>query len=183
MKIDKNFVSELKAIPPREMLKHLRADDRPHFNTFWSLGNEIKPADLYCYLYARFGPPNGIQNILREDTSDNLIHWEWELLSQGCIMLIQGQNFRTDIWLSGEEQPPEALKALVLALRETFHVYGPGMGKVRKSLEHWIEFVNPYQRIRRSIESLTKELESIGIENDLNYKRDLRDYESPKAWS
>jgi hypothetical protein len=183
MKLNTNFVAELEAIHPKELIKQLQADDRPHFDTYWTLKNEIKPADLYCYLYARFGPPNGIQNFLRGDTSDNLIHWEWALHSQGCIMLVQGQNFRTDIWLSGEEQPPEAQGALILAIKETFAAYGSDMGKVRKALEHWIEFVNPYQRIRRSIESLTKELETLDIGDDLKDKKDLRDYESPQAWA
>ena len=115
MKLNKSFVAELEAVHPRELIKQLQADDRPHFNTYWTIRNGIRPADLYCYLYARFGPPNGLQNFLRGDTSDNLIHWEWTLHSQGCIMLVQGQNFRTDIWLSGEQQPPESQGALISA--------------------------------------------------------------------
>ncbi len=183
MKLDADFVGELETIHPKELMKQLQSDDRPHFDTSWTLKNEIKPVDLYCYLYIRFGPPNGIQNFLRGDTSDNLIHWEWALRSQGGIMLVQGQNFRTEIWLSGKEQLPEAQGVLISALKETFATYGSDMGKVRKVLEHWIEFVNPYQRIRRSIESLTKELEALDVGDDLKDKKDLRDYESPQAWA
>lgn len=35
------------------------------------------------------------------------------------------------------------------------------MSKSRKALESWIEFVSPYQRLRRSIEQLVSELEQL----------------------
>lgn len=183
MKVDADFVRELETIHPKELMEQFQSDDRPNFATIWTLKNEIKPVDLYCYLYARFGPPNGVQNFLRGDHSDNLVHWEWALRSQGNILLIQGQNFRTEILLSGKEQPPEALDALISALKEAFANYGSYMGKVRKALEHWIEFVNPYKRIRRSIESLTKELDALNVGDDLNNKKDLREYESSEDWA
>ncbi len=75
MKLDSNFIENLVAVDPRELVEQLQSSDRPHFDTHWKLLNEIKPVDLYCYLYGRFGPPNGIQNIFRGDHSENLIHW------------------------------------------------------------------------------------------------------------
>ena len=99
------------------------------------------------------------------------------------IMLIQGQNFRTEIWLSGKEPLSDEREVLISSIRETFPTYGSDMGKVRKALEHWIEFVNPYQRIRRAIESLSKELELLNVGEELEDKKDLRDYESPQAWA
>lgn len=183
MKLDADFVNDLETIHPKALMELLQSDKRPHFDTYWTLKNEIKPADLYCYLYARFGPPNGIQNFLRGDHSENLIHWEWALRSHDLIMLIQGLNFRTEIWLSGNEQPVSAQDHFVSAVKETFAAYGSNMSEVRKALEHWIEFVNPYQRIRRSIESLSDELEALNIGEDLKCKKDLKDYESPDAWA
>jgi len=38
------------------------------------------------------------------------------------------------------------------------------MGKIRKQLEHWAEFVNPYQRLRQAVSGLRKELSSLGID-------------------
>ena len=35
----------------------------------WVLVDQLMPADLYSYLYAKFGPPNGLQNVLRRDDS------------------------------------------------------------------------------------------------------------------
>ena len=41
--------------------------------------HHLSPVDVYCYLKGRFGEPNGFQNFLRRDTSDNLIHWDFTL--------------------------------------------------------------------------------------------------------
>ena len=98
MSLDSDFVGALKAVHPLDLMEQLKSEDRTHFGTHWKIRNEVKPVDLYCYLYARFGPPNGIQNFLRGDHSENLIHWEWTLQSQDRLLLIQGQNFRTEIW-------------------------------------------------------------------------------------
>src|SRR5438034_7671325 len=65
------------------------------------LRNEVRPVDLYCYLGARFGPPNGFQNFLRKDDSDNLIHWEWTLRHPRGVVLFQGMNFRTEVQVQG----------------------------------------------------------------------------------
>jgi hypothetical protein len=36
----------------------------------------LSPVDVYCYLKARFGEPKGFQTFLRDDSSDNWIHWD-----------------------------------------------------------------------------------------------------------
>lgn len=180
MKLDAAFVGELEAVHPKELMLLLQSPDRPQFETYWTLKNDIRPVDLYCYLYARFGPPNGIQNFLRADHSENLFHWEWALRSCGRILLLQGMNFRTEIWLSGEEQPTSSRDELVVVLKSTFANYGSGMSRIRKSLEHWIEFVNPYQRIRRSVEKLVEELESLDVNGSVERRKDLADYNSPE---
>ncbi|KUM25835.1 hypothetical protein AU467_24280 [Mesorhizobium loti] len=41
--------------------------------------SKLKPVDIYCYLKARFGEPNGFQNFLRKNDSDNWIHWDYSL--------------------------------------------------------------------------------------------------------
>jgi hypothetical protein len=41
--------------------------------------SSLSPVDVYCYLKARFGEPNGFQNFLRKDDSDNWIHWDFNL--------------------------------------------------------------------------------------------------------
>ena len=57
--------------------------------------------DLYCYFHARFGPPNGLQNFLRNPHSDNLIHWHWTVQHENGLLDVQGANFRTLFPVSG----------------------------------------------------------------------------------
>ena len=38
------------------------------------------------------------------------------------------------------------------------------MTNCRKSLEHWTEFVNPYQRLRRTVSKLIEELRSLKLD-------------------
>src|ERR1700722_18577774 len=52
----------------------------------------LRPVDMYAYLRARFGPPNGLQNFLRNDDSDNLIHWDFNLKSAGADIYIAGHS-------------------------------------------------------------------------------------------
>ena len=76
MSIATDFNATLACPPFGEVLAELQRENRSPRVTCLALWNEIAPSDLYCYLHARFGPPNGPQNFLRNDSSDNLIHWE-----------------------------------------------------------------------------------------------------------
>ena len=130
--------------------------------------------DLYCYLFAPFWPTKWhFKTFYVEIIRITLFTGNGRIRFEDQILLIQGQNYRTELWVSGNELPPEALKDLVSEIKSDFTEYGPKMGKVRKALEHWVEFINPYQRIRRSIESLTKELESLDLNDKGLVKKDL----------
>lgn len=137
----------------------------PKGGFIWEIVKEIKPIDLYCYLYVRFGPPNGMQNIFRNPTSDNLIHWEWTLEYTDHIILIQEHNFRIEIHLYGLSNEGEFDKmTFIKDLKEDFSVYGQKMTEFRKSsLEKWIQFVNPYYRVSNAISQLEHELDSLNI--------------------
>lgn len=95
MSLSPDFVRSLESFPLEDFLNLLDQKDRPNFNTKWVLKNEIRPVDIYCYLSARFGAPNGIQSLLRKNDTDNLIHWDWILRSGTRIVMILGLNFRT----------------------------------------------------------------------------------------
>jgi len=49
------------------------------FKSFLVVRRHLSPVDVYCYLKARFGEPNGLQNFLRKDDSDNWIQWDFNL--------------------------------------------------------------------------------------------------------
>lgn len=133
--------------------------------TFWSIHNEIRPADLFCYLFARFGPPNGMQNFFRSNDSDNLIHWHWTLKTEHGFVEITGLNFRTDIvftdFVTKVFSPDEFCKLIKM----DFKNHGKEMSEIRQKLESWIEFVNPYRRLKMSVEKLLVELNELDVDN------------------
>lgn len=181
MTLPSDFIESLKYLHPKQILEQLRSEDRPKGSQCWSFTNEIKPVDLYCYFKARFGPPNGIQNFLREDTSDNLVHWNWTFSYGAGLVDIQGTNYRTDVWLIG----PLGLSLVdredfLKSVKDDFAKFGVEIKKCRNSLEHWIEFVNPYQRIRRAVLQLSDELRSLELDqlSELSNVLDEEDRES-----
>ena len=125
----------------------------------------MRPVDLYCYLYARFGPPNGIQNFLRKDDSDNLVHWEWTLAYEFGWLSIQGMSFRTAILVHGLPIDESDIEMFTQLLKADFAKYGKRMSEIRNSLlEKWIEFVNPYYRLRNAVTNLLAEIASLKLE-------------------
>lgn len=164
MAIASDLVASLKGANLTEVLGEFTREDRPEIIHCWTLRNEIAPSDLYCYLGARFGAPNGLQNFLRNDHSDNLIHWEWTLRCGDGWLTFQGMNFRTEIWVTANAGLKETDKVeLVSQIKTDFVEYGKSMSVVRKALENWVEFVNPYQRIKKSTEKLLLDLRELDL--------------------
>lgn len=167
MSLPEDFAVQLAAVAPVELARMIADRSLPRPVKTVSLANQIKPIDLYCYLGGRFGPPNGFQNVLRGDSSDNLIHWEWALRYRDSYLFIQGHNFRTDVLVLGAlsehallpDEIAESLKADMVG-------YRPHMAGVRRVLEHWIEFVNPYQRVRRSVARLFERLALLDLDTE-----------------
>ena len=175
MTLPADFVESLRPIETKEVFKAFTEKPWGDLLAPLEIGNELRPADLFCYLGARFGPPNGVQNILRSDSSDNLIHWDWTLGHERGVIVILGLNFRTDVFIMGFAPDPTHKADLVNQVRADFANRGKGMSKIRKGLEYWIEFVNPYQRIRRAVDRLRAELD------DLNLKPEEDRYEPFEA--
>lgn len=175
MPIPADFVSNLACIHPRDIAQAVASKSLPEGCAIWALGNEIKPVDLYCYLGARFGSPNGMQNFLRADHSDNLIHWEWTLSTGYGWLSIQGLNFRTELLLHGAHPFDESDKqALVVAFKADFKNYSRLMAEIRKkSLEKWVEFINPYARLKRSVDLLLKEVRTLALDPSADAIHDL----------
>ena len=165
MALPKDFIQSLVSVSLEEEMKSSFKEDRPKIHYYCCiLRNEIKPVDLYCYLYARFGEPNGLQNFLRRpDTSDNLIHWEWTVQSELGFIRFQGHNFRTEIWIPSILFRESDKEELISQIKADFPNVGRKMGDIRKSFEHWIEFTNPYKSIKQSVDNLFKELDELGI--------------------
>jgi hypothetical protein len=165
MALPSNFLASLEPIPPIDLLKMVQGSLMPRRAITFEIRNELRPVDLYCYLGGKFGQPNGLQNLLRKDDSDNLIHWEWTLRHATGLVWFQGMNFRTEIHISGDGNwEPTDRENLITHIKQDFSSYGAEMARVRQALEHWTEFVNPYQRIRRALNRLLEDLDRLELE-------------------
>jgi hypothetical protein len=132
----------------------------------WTLRNELSPADLYCYLYAKFGPPNGVQNILRADDSDNLIHWDWTLQHTRGQLIFLGMNLRTEVHFVGRWDFHEFDRAeFVDSIKRDMTRHGEEMSRIRHDVfEDWIRILNPHRQLDRAIRALRDELSELAID-------------------
>ena len=121
------------AISPHCIAGIMTGGKLPKGGGIWQIGNELKPANLYCYLQARFGNPNGLQNIFRKDDSDNLIHWEWALAHKNGLILIMGMNMRSEVHLVGDwDFKNYSKEQFVEYIKRDFATYGKQMAAFRK---------------------------------------------------
>ena len=149
----------------------------------WIIREGITPVELYCYLNARFGPPNGIQMLFRSDDSDNLIHWHYTINYKGDVLEIMCMTFRLEIIHSIEfDSPSEAKKEFIKNLKKDFSSYGKNIFEFRKKIEKWQLFTNPFFRIKSVIEHQLVKLEALKIEEleALSYPKSAKDLENLK---
>ena len=184
MAITDGFVASLTAIHPREIIEALQSDKRPKGTLIWAIKNEIRPVDLYCYLGARFGPPNGFQNFLRRDDSNNLIHWDWTLSCEYGWISFLGMNYRTEVQLIGVFPFHDSDKdTLIACLKADFANHGAKMSHIRNNLlEKWTEFSNPYYRIRNAVDRLLEELSGLSLDPKNQAIPDFLDHSDPDSF-
>lgn len=154
------------AIAPKCIIEIMQGGLLPKNGGTWLIVNEIKPADLYLYLYARFGSPNGLHNLLRKDDSDNLIHWDWTLACNEGMIHILGLNLRTEIHLIGNWNLELCDKEQFISyIKQDLHNYGEKMSVIRKEiLQDWDMFINPYKQIKEAINQLKTDLDSLDLD-------------------
>ena len=186
MPLPPDFVASLECPSTEEILQRTKEPrSTAHPGAYLELRNELKPVDLYCYFWARFGMPNGIQNFLRNDHSDNLVHWDWTLKYRDSLVGFWGTNFRTDLFVIGELEFAESERLeLIDQIRGDFRNHGPRMAAVRGKLEHWTEFVNPYARLTRTIRSLRRELSKLDLSSPFagNFNTPSSAVEQAEIW-
>ena len=179
MKTDKILEGSI-AIAPACITRAISRGKLPKGGSaIWRLGNELRPSDLYCYLYAKFGPPNGLHNLFRSDDSDNLIHWDWTLANEHGLVMILGLNLRSEVHLLGEwtQKGNYSLEGFVDEVKSDLASHGKEMSRLRKEvLEDWEMFVNPFKNLRESINSLKNELDSLTLDPE---QEELTDPKSP----
>lgn len=164
-----NYFLNQQAINPSCLINILQGNKLPREGEIWEFTNEIKPIDIYCYLYAKYGPPNGLQNFVRSDDSDNLIHWEWALAGEFGIIMIQGHNFRSEVHLRGHfKDKGLTIDDFVSQIKSDIGNQGKEISELRKKLEKWTQFVNPYKRIESAVDQHFLKLESLSINPEVD---------------
>lgn len=108
--------------------------------------NHLRPVDVYSYLRARFGVPNGIQNILRRDTSDNLVHWDYHLKGGDEDVYICGTSRETHIIVS-KILTDEQWMDLIKSIKGDFRNVRGAKSAIMKSFEKFAVFPNKYMAL------------------------------------
>jgi len=94
-------------------------------------------------LQARFGEPNGFQNFLRRDDSDNWIHWDFNLKAGAADVYLAGTSREIHIIVS-EPLTDEEWKELILAIKHDYRRVGQRKSEVLRGLEKYVVFQNKY---------------------------------------
>jgi hypothetical protein len=129
-----------------EVSAFLGDSDKPAARTrrqLLAVRTHLKPVDVYTYLKARFGEPNGFQNFLRKDDSDNLVHWDFNLKAGKEDVYIVGTSREVHIIVS-EQLSDEQWKQLILAIKSDYQRIAAEKSTILKSLEKYVLFQNKY---------------------------------------
>jgi hypothetical protein len=103
----------------------------------------LSPLDMYCYLKARFGKPNGFQTFLRRDDSDNWIHWDF-LLKAGVHDINISSTSREIHLVITERLTDDDWRDLISNIKADYKRVGKEKSAVLKSLEKWVVFPNKF---------------------------------------
>ena len=185
----KSFFINLQTLNKDDLIQKLRSeesDKKFRFSEHWILKNEIKPVDLYCYLYAKYGSPKGLLTLMRnkELGSANLIQWDWMLKSDLGTLHIQGHNFRTEVFVTHNmEKDCLKLYDFIEQVKSDFKNYGKEISNIKKSLEKWTEFVNPFFIIKATINQNFSKLEELQLDLSQDKISNIFELEDEHKWA
>jgi hypothetical protein len=115
---------------------------------------KISPVDMYCYLRARFGHPNGFMTFLKiQRTSDNYIHWDFFLKTGDANMYVMGLS-REVQFVPSEDMSDDDWRKLIANIRTDFGRVAKEKSRVLQSLEKWIIFPNKFVQIANACADL-----------------------------
>lgn len=148
-------VEAWRAFTKHEMIDHLeKIGDRspkqdgvaPIFGSVLAVRQHLSPVDMFCYLKARFGEPNGFQNFLRRDDSDNWIHWDFNLKAGSEEVYVCG-TYREVHFMLSERLTDNDWKDFILKVKSDYARVGKEKSAVLNSLEKWAIFPNKFVEI------------------------------------
>jgi hypothetical protein len=133
---------ELLAFLEKPRTRGKKSHSRNRLSTL-AVRHYLSPVDVYCYLKGRFGEPNGFQNFLRKEDSDNWIHWDFNLRAGDEDVYICGMS-REIHFLTSAKMTDENWRDLILGIKADYRRVGKEKSAVLKSLEQWVIFPNRY---------------------------------------
>lgn len=134
---------------PRELSAYLASKSsgpprrKPKRGQMLVVRAQLKPIDVYAYLRARFGTPNGIQNLLRADDSDNLFHWDFLLKSEEAHVYISGTSREIHFHLS-EALSDQQWCDLVKSIKADFARTAAAKSAMARTFEKFLVFENKF---------------------------------------
>jgi hypothetical protein len=131
----------------------------------WIIARDISPVDLYVYLKARFGPPNGFGMALKKPGNNNLLQWHWSLQSGEQVIEFMGYNLHAVAAIDNTVPPSDAqVLRFIENIKSDFATHGPTMAVERKRLEKWTLFINPYRRLTRVVVVFRERLAALKLD-------------------
>jgi hypothetical protein len=136
--------------------------------------SHLRPLDIYAYLKARFGPPNGFLTMIKDqEDSDNWAHWDYVIQAGQYQVAFVGTT--RDVHVSVQARLSDAgWKALIVGLKGEFARLGREKSEVVRSLEKWTIFQNKYGNIADLCADLHQRL------SDADKVSDFDEYVYPK---
>lgn len=135
---------------------------------WFNVSQKLSPLTLYKYLKARFGSPNGFVMFLKNQSSDNLIHWHYALQAPNAVINIWGKTSGLEISINsflGESLEEKHWEALILNLYADFRKYGDEMKKVQSTFEQWALFINPFNRVENAVQDCINQLLRLNLKS------------------
>jgi hypothetical protein len=156
--------TEFKADPPRRRKpKNRNKRGLPGLLVFRSL---LSPLDVYTYLSARFGEPNGLQSMMihkigmvRED-SGNMINWDYLLKTDDKTLTITGAGREVHVMIEGE-MTDEEWRQFASNLKADFKNYGEEKAALKNAMEKWYIFPNRFKALADRCADLHSELGAV----------------------
>jgi hypothetical protein len=126
----------------------------------------LAPLDVYCYLKGRFGEPNGLQTFLKKDDSDNMFHWDYNLMAGDKELYFVGATQEIHVWVDDDFSDEDWIK-FANSLKVDFRNFGKQKSDVLRTLEKWSILPNNfvatanecsdfYEDLKRSLKALEK---------------------------
>ena len=116
--------------------------------SFLVFRKHLSPLDVYRYLCGRFGKPNGLMTLFKnQNDSDNLFHWDFLLAAEPHTLWIQGGNRDVHVYVTNKEMSDQDWVDFTQAMKSDFRRCASDMKDIKQRLEKWDVVSNRFNLI------------------------------------